>query len=84
MSFVSNGGKFKLYTVLNGLLAPTPAQPRISFERGIVICSYFYLHKKCFNDIIIIKITYFSSQKKEFALIFYKILKVKANIHNFN
>jgi hypothetical protein len=35
MSFVSNCGKFKLYTVLNGLLFPTPAQPRISFERAI-------------------------------------------------
>jgi hypothetical protein len=35
MSFVSNGGKFKLYTVLNGLLFPTPTQPRISFERAI-------------------------------------------------
>jgi hypothetical protein len=37
MSFVSNGGKFKLYTVLNGLLFPTPTQPRISFERAIFI-----------------------------------------------
>jgi hypothetical protein len=37
MSFVSNGGKFKLYTVLNGLIFPTPTQPRISFERPIVI-----------------------------------------------
>jgi hypothetical protein len=36
MSFVSNGGKFKLYTVLNGLLFPTPIQPRISFERAIL------------------------------------------------
>jgi hypothetical protein len=36
MSFVSNGGKFKRYTVLNGLLFPTPTQPRISFERTIV------------------------------------------------
>jgi hypothetical protein len=35
MSFVSNGGKFKLYTVLNGLIFPTPTQPRISFERPI-------------------------------------------------
>jgi hypothetical protein len=33
---VSNGGKFKLYTVLNGLIFPTPTQPRISFERAIV------------------------------------------------
>jgi hypothetical protein len=39
MSFVSNGGKFKLYTVLNGLIFPTPTQPRISFERPI----FFYL-----------------------------------------
>jgi hypothetical protein len=35
MSFVSIGGKFKLYTVLNGLLFPKPTQPRISFERAI-------------------------------------------------
>jgi hypothetical protein len=35
MSFVSNGGKFKLYTVLDGLIFPTPTQPRISFERAI-------------------------------------------------
>jgi hypothetical protein len=35
MSFASNGGKFKLYTVLNGLFFPTPTQPRISFERAI-------------------------------------------------
>jgi hypothetical protein len=32
---VSNGGKFKLYTVLNGLIFPPPTQPRISFERLI-------------------------------------------------
>jgi hypothetical protein len=32
MSFVSNGGKFKLCTVLNGLLFSTPTQSRISFE----------------------------------------------------
>jgi hypothetical protein len=35
MSFVSNGGKFKLYTVLKGLIFPTPTQPKISFEREI-------------------------------------------------
>jgi hypothetical protein len=35
MSFVSNGGKFKLYTVLNGLIFPRPTQPTISFERAI-------------------------------------------------
>ncbi|CAH1368548.1 unnamed protein product [Tenebrio molitor] len=32
MSFESNGGKFKLYTVLNSLIFPTP---RISLERVI-------------------------------------------------
>jgi hypothetical protein len=37
MSFVSNGGKFKLYTVLDGLIFPTPTQPRISFEHTIVM-----------------------------------------------
>jgi hypothetical protein len=36
MSFLSNGGKFKLYTVLNGLIFPTPTQPRISFECAMV------------------------------------------------
>jgi hypothetical protein len=35
MSFMSNGGKFKLYTVLNGLVFPTPTQPKILFERAI-------------------------------------------------
>jgi hypothetical protein len=35
MSFVSNGGKFKLYTVLNDLIFPTPTQPRMSFEHAI-------------------------------------------------
>jgi hypothetical protein len=39
MSFVSDGGKFKLYTVLNGLIFPTPTQPRVSFERAM-----HYLH----------------------------------------
>jgi hypothetical protein len=40
MAIVPNGGKFKFYTVLNGLLFPTPTQPRISFERSIdlLIC----------------------------------------------
>jgi hypothetical protein len=37
MSFVSNSGKFKLYTVLNGLIFPTPTHSRISFERAIQI-----------------------------------------------
>jgi hypothetical protein len=42
MSFVSNGGKFKLYTVLNGFIFPTPTQPRISFERPI----YYVMRSK--------------------------------------
>jgi hypothetical protein len=37
MSFVSNGGKFKLYTVPNGLLFPKPTQPRFSFERMLSV-----------------------------------------------
>jgi hypothetical protein len=41
MSFVSNGGKFKLYTVLNGLIFPTPTQLRISFERAIYLIYIF-------------------------------------------
>jgi hypothetical protein len=32
MSFVSNGGKFKLYTVLNGFIFPTPTHPRTSLN----------------------------------------------------
>jgi hypothetical protein len=35
MSFVSNGGKFKLCTVLNGLLFPMLTQPGISFCSSI-------------------------------------------------
>jgi hypothetical protein len=34
MSFLSNGGKFKLYTVLNALIFPTPTQLRISLGYG--------------------------------------------------
>jgi hypothetical protein len=32
---MSNSGKFKFYTVLNGLIFPTPTQPRISFEGAL-------------------------------------------------
>jgi hypothetical protein len=51
MSFVSNGGKFKLYTVLNGLIFPTPTQPRISFERAmfqlhLLFYSSFWFHSE--------------------------------------
>jgi hypothetical protein len=45
MSFVSNGGKFKLYTVLDGLIFPTPTQPRISFEHAILS-----IHFDCANN----------------------------------
>jgi hypothetical protein len=41
MSFVLYGGKFKLYTVLNGLIFPTPTLPRISFERAIQLLQRF-------------------------------------------
>jgi hypothetical protein len=45
MSFVSNGGKFKLYTVLDGLIFPTPTQPRISFERAILAFTHGFASK---------------------------------------
>jgi hypothetical protein len=35
---VSNGEKFKLYIVPNGLLFSTPPQSRFSFERMIYVC----------------------------------------------
>jgi hypothetical protein len=41
ISLVSNGGKFKLYTVLNGLIFPMPTQPRISFEHTIYLLLIF-------------------------------------------
>jgi hypothetical protein len=47
MSFVSNGGKFKLYTVLKGLIFPAPTQPRISFERAIVLCAKRFQQNIC-------------------------------------
>jgi hypothetical protein len=46
-----NGGKFKIHTVLNGLIFPTPTQPRILFERAIDnMCNnphwvFFYIAK---------------------------------------
>jgi hypothetical protein len=53
MSFVSNGGKFKLYTVL---LFSTPTQPRFSFERLIlIIVKYIYL--RSLNNTFIIYVT---------------------------
>jgi hypothetical protein len=50
MSFLSNGGKFKLYTVLNALIFPTAAQPRISFERAIQQATLF--GEKCGNCLL--------------------------------
>jgi hypothetical protein len=57
MSFVSNGGKFKFYTVLNGLLFPTPTQSRISFERVMYrILEWFDAHRKnSFNFVGIVE-----------------------------
>jgi hypothetical protein len=54
MSFVSNGGKFKLYTVPNGLLFSTPTQPKFSFERMI---EFTIEEKNVFecNDTLVIK-----------------------------
>jgi hypothetical protein len=46
MSFVSNGGKFKLYTVLDGLIFPKPTQPRISFEHAIISTQLMWKSRK--------------------------------------
>jgi hypothetical protein len=43
MSFVSNGGKFKFYTVPNDLLSSKPTQPRFSFERRIYVFIFRYV-----------------------------------------
>jgi hypothetical protein len=48
MSFLSNGAKFKLYTVLNALIFPRPTQPRISFERAIEYHQKFSIYNKVF------------------------------------
>jgi hypothetical protein len=48
MSFVSNGGKFKLYAVPNGLLFSTPTQPRFSHLKNTksdVIIGSLVIHK---------------------------------------
>jgi hypothetical protein len=44
MSFLSSGGKFKFYTVLNGLLFSTPTQAGISFERMIDVTKKYILN----------------------------------------
>jgi cobyrinic acid a,c-diamide synthase len=43
MSLVSNGGKFRLYTGLNGLIFPTPTETRISFEHTIQVQTIFVI-----------------------------------------
>jgi hypothetical protein len=58
MSFVSNGGKFKLYTVPNGLLFSTPTQPRFSFERMIILPHVKRAKVKITNSVI--KLTFLS------------------------
>jgi hypothetical protein len=58
MSFVSNGGKFKLYTVPNGLLFSTPTQPRFSFERMIILPYVKRAKVKITNSVI--KLTFLS------------------------
>jgi hypothetical protein len=66
MSFVSNGGKFKLYTVLNDLIFPTPTQPRILFERAIegsVQNNLIFKYKSI--DFIIIKMNHTVADRKK-------------------
>jgi hypothetical protein len=38
---MEGNSNFTLYTVLNGLLFPTPTQSRISFERAILVYKIF-------------------------------------------
>jgi hypothetical protein len=59
MSFVSNGEKFKLYTVLNGLIFPTPTQPRISFERPI----YYVMRSK--NEVLCAVVGRLAAERSE-------------------
>jgi hypothetical protein len=48
---MSNGGKFKLYTVLNGLIFPKPIQPRISHNLNfyIMINDIFHPRSKVYS-----------------------------------
>jgi hypothetical protein len=39
MSFVSNGGKFRLYIVPNGLFFSKPTQPKFSLEHDTILYS---------------------------------------------
>jgi hypothetical protein len=45
MSFVSNGGKFKLYTVLNGLIFPPPTLLIIQKAVDFGPKNYFVLNR---------------------------------------
>jgi hypothetical protein len=49
---VSNGGKFKLYTVLNGLLFPRLTEPRISFERAILFPAIISPQRDVNNSVV--------------------------------
>jgi hypothetical protein len=76
MSFVSNDGKFKLYTVLNGLIFPTPTQPRISFERAIqkIYNSNLGHSKFAVKPMFIIKVPkYFCLRRKLYISINFKL-----------
>jgi hypothetical protein len=47
MSFVSNGGKFKLYTVLNGLIFPTPLSPGFQYKTNTELLFVVKENKNC-------------------------------------
>jgi hypothetical protein len=58
-NYVPIKGKFKLYTVLNGLIFPIFTQPKISFERAILLIAQgnvdlFTAHKDCHECVIIV------------------------------
>jgi hypothetical protein len=46
MSLVSNGGKFKLYTVINGLIFPTPIQPKYKKNMFFIVFNLLFCTKK--------------------------------------
>jgi hypothetical protein len=71
MSFVSNGGKFKLYTVLNGLIFPTSTQPRISFERPI----FYYGALGMFRNLDVDQNEVISIQKRNVCLLLFELIE---------
>jgi hypothetical protein len=64
MSFETNGGKFKLHTVLNGLFFPTPAYPRISFEREMKSLRKYVRKKKLEKNVEKTKMMVFNKRKR--------------------